>query len=39
MLQIFSIHGKGYEHIIDLQLTQGHPIVFLSLSNKLYTMI
>lgn len=39
MLQIYSVDPKGYEHMVDLQLTQGHPLVFCNLANKLYAMI
>lgn len=39
MMQIFSIDLKGFEHVIDLQLTQGHPIAFFNLSQKLYRTI
>ena len=38
-VQIFCVQHKGFDHVIDLQLTQGHPLVFFSLSNKLYGTI
>ena len=39
MVQIFSIDPKGYDHIVDLQLIQGHPLMFFNLSEKLYKAI
>lgn len=39
MMQVFSMDLKGYDHLVDLQLTQGHPISFFNLSQKLYQTI
>lgn len=39
LLQIFCVPHTDYDHVIDLQLTQGHPMVFFNVSNLLYNMI
>jgi hypothetical protein len=37
--QIFSVDLKGYQHVVDLQITQGHPLAFFNLSHKIYRSI
>lgn len=38
-LQVYSSDQRGYEHLLDLQLTQGHPMVFFTISQKFYRMV
>ena len=37
--QIFSVDLKGYQHVIDLQIAQGHPLAFFNLSHKIFSTI
>lgn len=38
-LQVYSSDQRGYEHMLDLQLNQGHPMVFFSLSQRFYKTV
>lgn len=38
-LQVYSSDQRGYEHLLDLQLTQGHPMVFFNIAQKFYKMV
>lgn len=38
-LQVYSSDQRGYEHMLDLQLTQGHPMVFFSVAQRFYKMV
>ena len=35
-LQIFQVSKEEKTHIVDLQLTQGHPLLFFPLAKKIY---
>ena len=36
ILQIFQVSKEEKTHLIDLQLTQGHPLLFFPLAKKIY---
>ena len=35
-VQIYEPSRKGSGHIVDIQLSQGHPLVFFPLSRRIY---
>ena len=39
MLQVYAVDVKGFEHMVDVQLLEGHPLAFISLANRLYSQI
>ena len=39
LLQVYAVDVKGYEHMVDVQLLEGHPLGFISLVNRLYCQI
>lgn len=36
ILQIFQLSKEEKTHIVDLQLTQGHPLMFFPVAKKIY---
>jgi hypothetical protein len=38
-LQIFEVQKMEKTHVIDLQLTQGHPLIFFSIAKTIYSKI
>lgn len=38
-IQIYEVRSLKFGHVVDMQISQGHPLVFFRLCEKLYREI
>ena len=39
LVQVYRADIKGFEHMIDVQLVEGHPLSHMALANRFYSTL
>ena len=39
LVQVYGVDIRGFQHMIDVQLVEGHPLSLMAVANRFYSTV